>query len=109
MKKFIVNLFSNRFGIVLAALNACYFIYKTPVLFDFPRTFFSKLFLSLNSPALIATGILHEILREFIPKLSYEMQYRVSSAIIGFFIVLQWLFIAWIAKTLAQKFRPTQL
>jgi len=109
MKKFIVNLFSNRFGIVLAALNACYFVYKIPGLFDFPRSFFARLFVSLNAPALIATGISHEILSELLPKLTHETQYKVSLTLIGIFIVLQWLFIAWIAKTLAQKFRPAEL
>ena len=109
MKEFIVELFSNRFGIVLATLNACYFVYKLPVLFELQRSFFAKLFLSLNSPALISTSILHEILREFLPKLAYETQYKVALSMIGIFIVLQWLFIAWIAKTIAQKIRPTEL
>jgi hypothetical protein len=109
MKKFIVNLFSNRFGILLAVLNLCYFVNKTPVLFNFPRTFFGKLFLSLNAPALICAGISARISEEFLNVLSFESRYKLISVFIAFFIVLQWLFIAWFARTIAQKFRPKEI
>ena len=109
MKKFIVNLFSNRFGILLAVLNLCYFVRKTPVLFNFPRNVFGKLFLSLNAPALICAGISAKISEEFLTALSFETRYRLTSVFIAVFIVLQWLFIAWFARTIAQKFRPTEL
>ena len=109
MKKFIVNLFSNRFGILLAVLNLCYFVSKTPVIFNFPRNVFGKLFLSLNAPALICAGISAKISEEFLTALSFEARYRLTSVFIAFFIVLQWLFIAWFARTIAQKFRPKEI
>ena len=104
MKKIIVNLLSNRFGIVLAALNLCYFAGKLFVLADLPRNISGKIFLSLNIPALISSSLLYEILRNFLPELSYDNRFYVRSGFVTVCIVFQWLFIAWIAKTIAQKF-----
>ncbi len=104
MKKFVVNLLSNRFGIVLAALNLCYFAGKLFVFADLSRNIAGKIFLSLNLPALISSGLLYEILRNFLPELSYDTRFYVRSGFVTFFIVFQWLFIAWIANAVAQKF-----
>ena len=53
MRKFIANLFSNRFGIVLATLNVCYLakvIFAKPLIVP---TLSEKIFLSINAPGLL--------------------------------------------------------
>jgi hypothetical protein len=103
MKKFIVSLFSNRFGIVLAALNLCYFASKID---NFNAYLFGKLFVLLHFPAVAATILSVEFVRIFVHKISPSAEATLANTFLGAFIVLQWLFITWIAKTLAQKFRP---
>jgi hypothetical protein len=110
MKKFIVSLFSNRFGIVLAALNVCYLASKAhdlrPQPLDMP-------FFCVNSPAMIFTMVTAEFLRIFsfdIFSRRHEILFEALLMFLaGSFVVLQWLFIAWIARTLSAKFRPKEL
>lgn len=106
MKKFIVSLFSNRFGIVLATVNVCYFASRVhnfrPQPLDMP-------FACANSPAIIATVFFVDFLNIFIPKLSFQTKEIIGIIFAGAFVTLQWLFIAWIAKTLAAKLRPKKL
>lgn len=109
MKKFIVNLFSNRFGIVLATLNVCFFALKSSNMASVPETFLGKVFVSLNLPAFIFTRLCYEIPNALFAEISYSARMNLKFGLFASFIVLQWLFIAWIAKTLAQKFRPTEL
>ena len=109
MRKFITELFTNRFGIVLAALNLCSIAANPSALFNYPRGLFTRLFFSLNSPALLATGIVYEIAREFLPPLSHAAKEALAFGSIAFFTVLQWLFIAWIAKTLAARIQRPNL
>jgi len=103
MKKFIVNLFSNRFGIVLAALNLCYFASKID---NFNAYLFGKLFVLMHFPAAASTLLSLEFVRIFVHKIAPAAENTLGNMFFAAFIVLQWLFIAWIAKTLAQKFRP---
>ncbi len=106
MKKFIVNLFSNHFGIVLATLNVCYLASRVSNLqlkpLDIP-------FMCANIPALLLIMVPEQFLRIFAFGLSFQSKKFLIMSFAGIFVVLQWLFIAWIAKTLAQKFRPTEL
>jgi hypothetical protein len=100
MKKFIVNLFSNHFGIFLAALNACYFVSKGSYV---TGNAFGKVFVCMNSPAAISALLSVEFIKIFSHELSYPTQSAMAHFFFTFFIVLQWLFIAWIAKTAAAK------
>ena len=106
MKKFIVNLFSNRFGIVLAALNLCYFASKVN---NFTASPFRKIFVSLHFPAAALTIFSLEFVKVFVHKISPLAEATLENVFFAAFIVLQWLFIAWIAKTIARKFRPAEL
>jgi hypothetical protein len=106
MKKFIVNLFSNRFGIILATLNACYFVSKGSAVADH---LFGKIFVCANFPAAISAILSLELVKIFSHKLSFATEMNVANAFFAFFIVMQSLFIAWIAKTIAQKLRPKEL
>jgi hypothetical protein len=103
MKKFIVDLFSNRFGIVLAALNLCYFASKID---NFSAYLLGKLFVLLHFPAVASTLLSLELVRIFAHKIAPSSETTLGNMFFAVFIVLQWLCIAWIAKTLAQKFRP---
>ncbi len=128
MKKFIVNLFSNRFGIVLATLNVCYFltrpffqrllthnhgescfVFKGFFIFPINLTGSENLMILQNLPATILSYFPRFLINEIAPDICHYTQVKLHFAFFAFFIVLQWLFIAWIAKTLAQKFRPTEL
>jgi hypothetical protein len=106
MKKFIVSLFSNHFGIVLAGLNVCYFVSKGNRVTD---NIFGKLFLCLNFPAAISALLAREFVKIFAHDLSFAEQMTVADIFFAVFIAGQWLFIAWIARTLARKFRPAEL
>jgi hypothetical protein len=61
MKKFIVNLLSNRFGIVLATINLCYFATFFTKLIETHRVPAGKLFLILNLPSSICSHISYKI------------------------------------------------
>lgn len=104
MKKFIVKLFSNRFGIILATLNLCYFVSKGNALFYHPS---GKYFLCANLPAVISTGLSVEFIRIFLPNISPAAEMTLGNTLFVVFIVFQWLFIAWLARTIAQKLRQT--
>jgi hypothetical protein len=105
MKKFIVNLFSNRFGIVLATLNVCYFAGIEFSPFGPPGTYF----LYINLPAAILTSLSVLTVRIFSSKLSVANEMILGNTLFTFLIIMQWLFIAWIAKIIAQKLRPKEL
>jgi hypothetical protein len=105
MKKFIVSLFSNRFGIVLATLNVCCFVSKGKFLLEYPLDINLYCF---NLPAVISTLLSLEIVKIFQHKLSFTAETSLANAFFVFFIVLQWLFIAWSAKTIARKFRRAE-
>jgi uncharacterized membrane protein YfcA len=107
MKNFIVNLLSNRFGIVLAALNLCYFVSNSFTAYAH-HSFnnFDKIILSLNLPAAVLTVILLWFL-EFLFPPSYLFLDCLGFGILFFFVALQWLFIGWTAKAIARRIRPT--
>lgn len=102
MRNFIKGMLTNRFGIVLATLNVCYFVSHSPgairLLFDF-----DKLMISLNTPAALLTLIPITVI-----KILFQMPYKFAFDQFGlvtflFFVILQWLFIGWAAKTIARK------
>lgn len=101
MEKFIVNLFSNRFGIILAALNVCCFVSKENI----TDNLFGKLFVCANIPAAISALLSVEFINFFSHDLLFPAQMSLANTFFTFFIVLQWLFIAKIAETLAAKIR----
>ena len=104
MKKFIVNLFLNRFGIVLAALNVCYFAGNGIVPFQ-PS---GMIFFCMNLPAAFATICSLGFVRLLLSEASFSRLMISVDLFFAFFTVLQWLFIAWIAKTIARKLRPAE-
>src|SRR5215213_1508735 len=106
MKKFIVSPFSNRFGIALATLNLCFFASKID---NFNAALFGKLFVMMHFPAVALTILSLEFVKIFVHKISPPAESNLGNIFFAAFIVFQWLFIAWIAKTLAQKFRRGEL
>ena len=125
MRKFIVNLMTNRFGIVLAALNVCYFISRnlTGYIFshgDGDRCVFVKylvvkgmkfqcpeFMLSINLPALTASVIQGDLTQSFFSDFCVYTQAKFQIIFLAFFITFQWLFIGWTAKTIARAVRPS--
>ena len=104
MKKFTINLFSNHFGIALAALNICYLAAKSSDLFSVSQTLLGRIFICLNIPAMIFTQLIFKTIDVFFIQVSYPAQINLKFALLTFFIILQWFFIAFIAKTIARKF-----
>ena len=105
MKKFIVDLFSNRFGIVLAALNVCYFAGVGFVVLQ-PS---GQIFFCMNLPAAFSTVFSLKLVNLLMPGCFFTLRTGLGDLLFTFFIVLQWLFIAWIAQTAARKLRRAEL
>jgi hypothetical protein len=101
MKKFIFNLFLNRFGIVLATFNLCWFASN-----GFrPFVPSGDYLLFLNFPAAILTSLSVLVSGIFLPKLSFSAEMLVGNTVFAILMVFQWLFIALIAQKLAVKFQ----
>ena len=128
MKKFLVELFSNRFGIVLAAINLCFFVSSdvvsrvfehvhgdTCILFNsrIPSPLVNlqvpDLIMLQNLPALFYSMISSSLFEKLFPGVCAYTHIRFQVFSLLIFIVLQWLFVALIAKTLAAKLRRSDL
>src|SRR5689334_505547 len=110
MRKFIASLLSNRFGILLAAVNVCYFAAKTQNMASVAQTFIGKVFISINMPAFVLTRLCYEIGAAFFGEfINPASQFGVKLGMFASFIVLEWLFIAWLAETLAARIRRPNL
>lgn len=107
MNKFIGfagDLLGNRPGIVLAASNLCYFAWNGFGSFRLlAPSIFDKMMFCQNSPAVILTIASSEFFGFLFSKSSAHYPFRLS--VFLFFVTLQWLFIGWLAKTLAPLFR----
>jgi hypothetical protein len=106
MRKFIANLFSNRFGIVLAALNVCYFASRVDSSIERPL---DMAFFCANYPAGVLVWLSLKGVEILFSKPPYTVGMILINIICVFFIALQWLFIAWVARTLAAKISRPKL
>ena len=120
MKNFVKGLVTNRFGIILAALNVCYFVSRKFVICAFSNRFednsiffgqsvfywidvySAKIMLNINAPAIIASTF-SDVCIKISADFSALTQARFIIVFLMFFITLQWLFIGWAAKTIARK------
>ena len=128
MKKFIASLFSNRFGIVLATLNVCYFLsmnffqkvfshihgescFISKKFFLFPMILSNTehLMMTINLPALVSSLFPYLLFRKYLEEICAFSQIKIQFVFFTVFVILQWLFIAWIAKTLAAKMRKIKV
>jgi hypothetical protein len=130
MKNLVVGLLTNRFGIVLAALNVCYFVSRGFVRNVFEhihgekyvfeqiiveKRFFSDHFILslpamrftvmelINVPALLLSLFSSKFINLFFSAECFFTRAKFEIAFILFFVTLQWLFIGWLAKTIALK------
>jgi len=137
MKKIVVGLLTNRFGIVLAALNVCYFVSREAVRYTFEhihgekevfgnivleKCFFSgdffltltalhaaKLIELINLPALVLSLFSSKLINTaFSPGTCFFTKAKFDLAFILFFMTLQWLSIGWMAKIIARSIRKNQ-
>ena len=126
MRKFIAGLLTNRFGIVLAALNICYFVSRNFVSYAFShgdgdKCFFVKHYafqwmrfqcaefmLCINLPAVLTSVVQSRLTQNIFPDLCSFTQAKFQIIFLAFFITFQWLFIGWTAKTIARAVRPNQ-
>jgi hypothetical protein len=124
MKKFVKELFTNRFGIVLATLNISYFIsnkfvnlifshehgesclhFKKHFLMFYPKPDAPALELLLNLPSIIASAIQGTLAFKMFPGQCVFTQLKIQIVFFTFFAALQWLFIAWLSYKIARKIR----
>ena len=124
MKSFVKGLVTNRFGIILAALNVCYFVSRKFVIcafsdrYDDNSIFFeksvfywidvysAKIMLNINAPAMIASAIF-DVCIKILADFSALTQARFLIVFLIYFITFQWLFIGCAAKTIAQKIQSS--
>lgn len=124
MKNFIVKLFSNRFGIVLATLNVCFFLSrpffhrifehnhgencffsKHFFLFPMHLSSFESLMITLNLPSTILSLFSYSLTKGSPSDICVYTRSKFEFVFFTLFVILQWLFIAWLAKTVAAKIR----
>ena len=103
MKKFIMSLVTNRLGIILATLNLCFFASKSNAVQALDRIPLGRFFLVLNLPSLICAGFSSEIVISIYTGLTDSSQKKIGIFFATFFMILQWLFIGWLAKSIAGK------
>jgi hypothetical protein len=126
MKKFIVDLITNRFGIVLATLNVCYFVSRKFVYYAFShgnndecmilkhqafslmKLHYAETILNINSPAALASLLQGKFMQSVFPDFCVFTHLKIQIVFLIFFITFQWLFIGWAAKTIARAVQPNQ-
>ena len=117
---------ANRFGIILATLNVCYFVSMKYVHFIFEHTHsvencfkhgFSLMgltinsagyMLNLNSPAGILSFFPGVFMQLTFPDFCFFTQEKFQLVFFLLLVTLQWLFIAHLARIIARKIRPNQ-
>lgn len=100
MKNFVKGLITNRFGIVLAALNVCHFLSHD----NFYSTF-DKIMVVVNFPAVLLGLVSSQFIRILINDFPLYTKGSILTVLMIFFVTLQWLFIGWLAKIVAEKIR----
>jgi hypothetical protein len=105
MRKVITELFTNRFGIVLAALNLCFFASRIN---NFNAPPIGKLFVYMNFPAIGSTILSLNFIKTFVYQFSPWAEVNLGNVLFASFIILQWLFIALFAKTLARRLQGSK-
>lgn len=105
LANFAKGLLTNHSGIVLATLNLCYFVSSGFLEGYFSLSNFDKIMLSQNAPAIALSFIPHQLIHFLFPQMDWLVLRHLTFAFLLFFVTLQWLFIAWTAKTIARKLR----
>jgi hypothetical protein len=124
MKNFVMNLITNRLGIVLAILNVCYLMSEKPVKYAFShgnveecfiynydaffwvKFHYAETMFNINLPALLA-GLIHgRLVQTVFPDLCVFTHAKFQIIFLALFITIQWLFIGWTAQTIARAVRP---
>ena len=126
MKTFMKELFANRFGIVLAALNVCYFVSTNfasrafshgdgsecfvakRYVFQWLKFQCADVMLYINLPALAVSAVVDKLGQSVSTDLCAFTQAKFQIIFLAIFITLQWLFIAQMAKTIARAIRPNE-
>ena len=126
MKKFIVDLITNRFGIVLAALNVCYLVSKKFVYYVFShgngsecvfyknsaffwvKSYYADAIFNINLPATLVSLIHGKFMQTIFPDFCFFTHAKFQIIALIFYITFQWLFIAWTAKTIARAIQPNR-
>lgn len=106
MKNLIKGLLTNRFGIVLAALNVCYFVSNNLSEIRHSLSNFDKVMLSLNFPAGVFSFASLKLIKSLFPTFYKTLDDEFGFVILLFFITLQSLFIGWTAKAIARRLQP---
>ena len=124
MRKFIADLMTNHFGIVLAALNVCYLVSRKFASYAFShgnggecvfyknnafltaKSHFADAMFNINSPAAFASLIQGKFTQLVFSDFCFFTHAKLQIVFLALFITFQWLFIGWTAKTIARAIRP---
>ena len=106
MKNLVKGMITNRFGIVLATLNLCYFLSGSYIHNGFAYTGLDKIMILTNSPGIVLAIISSRFAEFLFQGVRTHGGARFSIVLMIFFVTLQWLFIGWAAKAIARRFQP---
>jgi hypothetical protein len=102
LRNLIKSLLTNRFGIVLGTLNVVYFFNQLICPPSFSTTPSKIIFLCINLPALVGSA-LPSTLIESLFNLSHVAPHQVRIFSFAFFMMVQWLLIAHLARVFAKR------
>ncbi len=97
-RKLIYELITNRFGIVLAAINGAFFAGRIAKSFPMDHRIGETIFLCMNLPAIFSTVFAGSFVQLFFNPNSHTARNSVPLMLFSLFLVFQWLLIAHIAK-----------
>lgn len=128
MKKFVKELFTNRFGIIMATLNICYFVsakfinfvsvhqhgencfyYKWHFVLLYAKPNVPDFGFLINLPSLLISFFQGILFLKFFPKFCTFTQIKIQIVFFVIFVVLQWLFIGWASKKIARKISDSKI
>lgn len=105
---FVKGLLTNRFGIILATLNVCCLVFNYDN-FMCGQTISGKAILCINIPAIILAKITSDIPYIFFQSVPYHSFIQIAFLFLPIFVLIQWLFIAHLARVIAQKLSKSSL
>lgn len=97
-KKVLFELITNRFGIVLAAINGAFFAGRIAQSFRIDHGVGELILICINIPAFLAMLLASGFVQLFFNQNSFIEHRTISTIFFALFLVFQWLLIAHFAK-----------
>lgn len=104
-RKLIMSLITNRFGIVLAALNLSFFASQISSASIMKHTVQETVFICMNIPAIFAALVSSSIVELFVRLDGHADRNLIAIIFVSIYLVAQWLLIAHVARIGANYLR----